>query len=155
MQTRHLGLAAGFIGEDNETGFEFMLGGSERRAGFAMIDERMQGRVTADLCRQAAIADRLPRLPLQGVHLRFDLLQHIFEPEEIVLCALEAQFRFMPPRVETGNAGGFFEDTPARLRFDGDDLADRALPHDGGGTRAAGGICEQQLHIARAHLAAV
>ena len=44
---------------------------------------------------------------------------------------------------------------PARLRLGIDDLADLALPHEGGRARAGRGVGEQQLHVARPDVAAI
>jgi hypothetical protein len=57
--------------------------------------------------------------------------------------------------MKAGDAGGFFKDAAALLRLGGDDLADHALTHHGGRTRAGGGVGEEKLHVARAHLPAV
>ena len=54
-----------------------------------------------------------------------------------------------------GDAGRLLQDAAARLRLGGDDLADLALPHHGGRARAGGGVGEQELHVAGAHLLAV
>ena len=61
----------------------------------------------------------------------------------------------MPARVQARDAGRLLEDQPARLRLGGDDLADLALAHQRGRAGAGRGVGEQQLHVARAHLAAV
>ena len=57
--------------------------------------------------------------------------------------------------MQAGDAGRLLEDQPPRLRLGGDDLADLALAHQRRRARAGGGVGEQQLHVARAHLAAV
>ena len=74
---------------------------------------------------------------------------------DILLRRLELELGFVPARMKAGDAGRFFEDQPARLRLGIDDLADLALPHEGGRARAGRGIGEQQLHVARAHVAAI
>ena len=57
--------------------------------------------------------------------------------------------------MQAGDAGGLFQNAAALLWLGGDDLADLALAHHGGRTRAGGGVCEQQLHVAGAHFLAV
>ena len=61
----------------------------------------------------------------------------------------------MAARMQAADAGGFFENAAARLRLGGDDLADLALAAPRRRTRAGGGVGEQQLHVAGAHLAAI
>ena len=57
--------------------------------------------------------------------------------------------------MQSRNARGFLEDQPARLRLGRNDLADLPLPHHRGRTGSGGGVGEQQLHVARARLAAI
>ena len=57
--------------------------------------------------------------------------------------------------MQAGNAGGFFEHAAALIRPRLDDLADAALMHQSGRTRAGRGVGEQHGDVARAHLAAV
>ena len=155
LQARHFRLPPGFFGKAEKVGFELALGGSQRRDRLAVIDEGMERRLPADFRGKPAIAGRLPGLALQRLDLRLDLFQDIFKAQKIVLGAFEAKLGLMPARVEAGDARRLFEDAAARLRLHGDDLADRALPHDGGRAGTARGIGEQQLHIARPHLAAI
>ena len=103
----------------------------------------------------ALIALRLARLALQAVDLRLDLFQHVLEPQQIFLGAFQPKLGLVAARMQAGDAGRLFEDQAARLRLGRDDLADLALPHQSGRTRAGRGVGEQQLHVARAHFAAV
>ncbi len=57
--------------------------------------------------------------------------------------------------MQAGNAGGFFQHAAALLGLGLDDLADAALMHQRRRTRAGRGVGEQDLHVARAHFAAV
>ena len=57
--------------------------------------------------------------------------------------------------MQAGNAGGFFQHAAALLGLGLDDLADAALMHQRRRARAGRGVGEQDLHVARAHLAAV
>ena len=57
--------------------------------------------------------------------------------------------------MQAGDAGRLFQNAAARLRLRRDDLADLALAHQRRRARAGGGVGEQQLHVAGAHLAAV
>ena len=111
--------------------------------------------VAADVGGEIAVAARLARLALQAVDLDVELLQHVVDAQQIVLRAFQPELRLVAARVEARNAGGLFEDEPARLRLGGDDLADLALAHQRRRARAGRGVGEQELHVARAHLAAV
>ena len=61
----------------------------------------------------------------------------------------------MPARMQAGDAGGIFQHAAALLGLGLDDFADAALVHQRRRARAGGGVREQDLHVARAHLAAV
>ena len=53
-------------------------------------------------------------------------------PREIVFGSLEPQLRLVPARMQSGNAGGFFEHAAALVGPRLDDLADAALVHERG-----------------------
>ena len=144
LQTRRLGLVQRRVGDEFEIGFDLLLRGGDLRIGLAEIDERKQRLVALDVGGEGAIARRLPRLTLQAVDLRLDLLHHVFEAHEIVFRPLQPQLGFMPARVQPGDAGGFFENAAALLRLDVDDFADLPLPHDGRRARAGGRVGKQQ-----------
>ena len=57
--------------------------------------------------------------------------------------------------MQAGDAGGFFQHAAALLGLGLDDLADAALVHQRRRARAGGGVGEQDLHVAGAHVAAV
>src|SRR5262245_48414038 len=84
-----------------------------------------------------AVADRLPRLPFERIDLARELSDHVFESREVVLRRAQPQLCFVSPRVQARYAGGFFEHAPALLRLGLDDLADAALMHHRGRTRAS------------------
>ena len=109
----------------------------------------------AHLRRDGAVADRLPRLLFQAVDLRGELADHVLKTQQIGLRALQAQFGFVPARMQAGNAGGFLQHAAALLGLGLDDLADAALMHQRRRARAGGGVGEHDLHVAGAHLAAV
>ncbi len=73
----------------------------------------------------------------------------------MVSAALQAQFRLMAALMQSGDAGGFFQDGAARQRLLADQQADLALAHEGGRTGARRGVGEENLHIALAHVAAI
>ena len=102
-----------------------------------------------------AIADRLPRLLLEGIDLARELRDHVLEPQQVLLGRAQPQLGLVPARMQPGNAGGLLEHAPALLRLGLDDLADAALVHQGGRACAGRGIGEQNLHVAGAHLAAI
>ena len=70
----------------------------------------------------------------------------------VYLCRGQAQFSLMPALVKAGDTCGFFQYAPSAFGFGVDQFGDLALPHEGGGVRARGGIGKQHLDIARAHL---
>src|SRR5262249_56274337 len=65
------------------------------------------------------------------------------------------QLGLVAPRMQAGDAGGFLEHAAALLGLGLDDLADAALMDEGGRACAGRRVGEQDLHVARAHLAAV
>ena len=109
----------------------------------------------AHLRRHGAVADRLARLLLERVHLRGELADHVFQPQQILLGRAQPQLRLVAARMQAGNAGGLFEHAAALLGLGLDDLADAALVHQRRRARAGRGVGEQDLHVAGAHLAAV
>jgi len=56
-------------------------------------------------------------------------LQHVIDACQIGLGGFQAQFRFMPPAMQTSNARGVFQNAAALLRLGADDLANAALLH--------------------------
>jgi hypothetical protein len=155
LQTRGLGLRARALSDFEEIGVEPPARLGERRLMFAPRDEARQRLMTADRAGKLAVAVRLARLALEAVDLRVDLLQHILDANEIVLCALQPKLGFVPTRVEAGDARGFLEDQAARLGLSGNDLANLALAHERGRASAGRSVGEQELHIARPHFLAV
>ena len=155
LQARGFRLLRRAFGDFAHVGLELALGVGQILRGLAMQAERDQRLVLANVRRERLVARGLPRLPLQRIDLRVDLLHHVFETRQVFLRALQAQFRLVPARMQAGDAGGFFQNAAARLRLGGNDLADHALPHQRRRTRAGRGVGEQQLHVARAHLARI
>ena len=117
-----------------------------------VIERRL---VLAHLRRHGAIADRLTGLFLQSVDLRGKLADHVFGAQKIGLGRLQAQFGFMAPGMQAGDAGRFLKDAAALFGLGLDDLADAALMDEGRRARAGRGVGEQDLDIARADLATV
>ena len=118
-------------------------------------DEMGERVVAADVGGEIAVAARLARLALQALDLDVDLLQDVLDAQKVVLRPFQPQLRLVAARMEAGNAGRLLEDEPARLGLGGDDLADLALADERGRAGAGGGVGEQELHVARAHLLAV
>ena len=143
------------VGEDDDQPSLHRLGLllGDPRLDPAEVEQRRLG--LADIAGQAAIADGKPRLSLQRLELLLDLGDDVVDAFEVLLGGLEAQFRLVPARMQTGNAGRLFEQRPALLRLGGDQFADLALPHQGGRMGAGRGIGEQQLHVAGPHFLAV
>ena len=117
-----------------------------------MIEHRLR---LAHLRRHGAITDRLARLLLQPVDLGGELADHVLDAQQVGFRRLQPQFGLVPARMQAGDAGGFLQHAAALLGLGLDDLADAALMHQRRRTRAGGGVGEQDLHVARAHLAAV
>ena len=119
----------------------------------AQMEQRRLG--LAHVGRHLAVLHRLARLTLQRVHLRRKLADHVFQPVEVRLGRLQPQLGLVAARMQAGDAGGFFQHAAALLGLGLDDLADAALMDERRRARAGRGVGEQQLHVARAHLAAV
>ena len=61
----------------------------------------------------------------------------------------------MAALMQTGNAGGFFQNGAAGERLLTDQLADHALAHESGGGGAGGGVGKEQLHVFLTRIAAI
>ena len=109
----------------------------------------------ADLLRDVAIAGRLTRLLLQLLPLHVERREHVVHPPQVRLGALQAQLRLVPPRMQADDAGCFLQQRAPFGRLGGDHLRHLALRDQSGGARAGGGVGEQQVHVARADLAAI
>ncbi|MGH7186756.1 MAG: hypothetical protein ACREIB_10840, partial [Pseudomonadota bacterium] len=130
------GLSPGSFRDVPQIGFEFGFGRSKHARRLALADQGKQGFVAPDLAREATVACRLARLPLEALGLGIDLPQNIVEANEIVRRRLETQLGFVAAGMEPRDARGFLDDPAALLRLGGNDLADLALPHHGWRTRA-------------------
>ncbi len=155
LMPRGLGLRAGRLGD---AAHALVL----RAAGFrhfgigrdpAQMEQRRLG--LAHVRRDLAVAHRLACLPLQRVDLLRQLPDHVFEPRQVGLGRLQPQLRLVAPRMQPGDAGGFLQHAAALFGLGLDDLADAALMHQRGRARTGRCVGEQDLHVARAHLAAV
>ena len=155
LQTRGLGLFAGALRDFDEVGVEPPARLGELGLVFAPGDQMRERLVAADVGGEIAVAARLARLTLEAVDLDVDLLEHVLDPQQIVLRALQPELRFVAARVEARDARRFFENEAARLRLGGDDLADLALTHQRRRARPGRGVGEQELHVARPHLLAI
>ena len=132
------------------------------RAGFVQMAFRLLpgaphsgGLHLADLRRKLAVAGRLTGLPLEAAHLRLQLAGDILQPVQIGFGGVELQLGLVAAGIEAGDAGGLLQNAAARLRLGVDDLGNAPLTHQGGRARAGGGVGEEQLHVAGAHLLAV
>ncbi len=79
----------------------------------------------------AFVPGSLAHLALQLRKLAFELAHHIFDALQVALGRFELELRFMTAGMQAGDAGGFFENSPPRLRFRIDQLADLPLAHQG------------------------
>src|SRR5262249_10291888 len=109
----------------------------------------------AHLLSDGAVADRLPRLPLERVDLSSELIDDILEPRQVLLRRAQPQLRLVPPRVQARYAGRLLQHAPTLFGLGLNDLADAALVHHGGRGRAGRRVGEENVHVAGAHLAAV
>ena len=123
--------------------------------GVAPAQVEQHGLGLAHFRRDIPVLNGLPRLPLERVNLRSQLFDHILDAQQVRLGRLQPQLRLMPPRMQTGNARSFLQHAPALFGLGLNDLADPALMHQRGRTRAGRGIGEQRHHVACAHFAAV
>ena len=119
----------------------------------AQVEQRRLG--LADVLRQRAVTHGLASLALQGVDLAGQLADHVLQPRQVLLGRTQAQLGLMAPGMQSGNARGLFQHPAALLGLGLDDLADAPLMHHRRRAGAGGGIGEQDLDVARAHLAAV
>ena len=124
----------------------------ERRLPAAAVEPRLG---LADALAQTAVPRRLPRLALEPLELGFERAHHVVESLEVGIGGVEAKLGLVAPAVEPGDAGGLFQERAPLRRLGRDQRADRALAHQRGVARARGLVGEQELHVARPHLAAV
>ena len=138
---------------DGETESAFGLG-ERRRA-----PRRHRARATARLQRanlrgQLPVAFGLPRLAPQPASRpsssRATVSSRASWPRR-----RQPELRLVAAAMQARDPGRLLQDPPAVLRLGGDQFGDLALAHQGRRVRAGGGVGEQQLHVARAHLAAV
>ena len=129
------------------------LGGFELGGGPAQMQQQRLG--APHLAGNVAIAHRLPGLGLERGDLGRELADHVLDPRQIVLGGFQPQLSLVPAHMQSGNAGGFFEQPAALIRTRLDDLADASLVHQRRRARAGRRVGEQHVDVARAHLAAV
>ncbi len=155
LTRRGLQLLAGALGDDANRlvlgAFGFGDFGPGRDP--AQVEQQRFG--AAHLAGNVAIAHRLPRLRLEARHLRGQLPNDVFGPRQVCLGGFEAELRLVAASMQSGDAGGLFEDAPARFGARLDDLADAALMHQSRRTRAGRGVGEQHGDIAGADFLAV
>ncbi len=133
LPLRCLGLRAGALGHQPNGQILGALCLGELGIGRDPAQVEQGGFGLAHLLGDRAVADRLPRLPLERVDLGGELSDHVLEPVEILLGCAQPKLRFVPPRMHARNARRLFEHAPALLGLGLDDLADAALMHHGGG----------------------
>ena len=108
-----------------------------------------------DVLAEPTIALRLACLFPQGLELGLDRRDHVVEPQQIVFGSLEPQFGLVAARMQPGGAGSLFEEKPAFGGLGVDQRAHSPLADHRPGMGAARGVGEQQLNVARPHLAPV
>ncbi len=155
LQSRRLALGAGALGDVEQIGIELLPGLGEGGLVLPPRDEVGERLVAADVGGEIPVTARLAGLAFQALDLDVDLLQDVLDPQEVVLGPFQAKLRLVAARMQAGNAGRLLEDESSRLGLGRDDLADLALADERGRAGAGGGVGEQELHVARAHLLAV
>ena len=150
-----LGLFAGALGHLANAEVVGVGGFRDVGIGFQPAQMEQHGLGLAHLGRDLAVADRLARLLLQAVDLSGQLPDHILDAGEVGFGRLEPQFGLVAAGVQPGDAGGVFQHAAALFGLGLNDLADLALVDQRRRTRAGGGVGEQDLDVAGAHVAAV
>ncbi len=126
----------GRIGDLGGGGSEFLARQHGSGLGRGPAQVMRQGLGLADMAGQVAVADGLPCLTLQACELPFDLADDIFKAAKIGFRRAETKLCLVATLVKAADAGCFFQNRAARERLLADQLADLALTHKGGRTRA-------------------
>ena len=102
-----------------------------------------------------AVALRLLGLPVERSELCRKLLDHVVDAQQVRLGVVKLQLRLVAALVKARDARGFLEDPAPVLRLGVDQLGDLPLPHQRRRMRPGRGVCEEHLHVARAHVLGV
>src|SRR5262249_2586721 len=108
-----------------------------------------------DVVVEVAVAGRLPGLLLQRLQLALQRDDDVVEPRQVRLGGAQPQLGLVAARMQAGDPGRLLEQRAAVDRLGADQGADAALADQRRRVRAGGGVGEQQLHVARAHVMAV
>jgi hypothetical protein len=125
------------------------------------LDRRGPGKIelcrfqTADGAGQLLVADGLAGLALEALELAVELADDVVDARQIGFGPAQLQLRLVAPHMQAGDAGGLLQNAAAGLGLGVDDLGNLALAHQRRRARAAGGVGEQNLHVAGAHFRAV
>ena len=95
-----LGLFAGSFGNHPYGRILGVLGLGQLGIGGDPAQMKQRRLRLADLLGHGAIADRLPRLPFERVHLSGKLIDDVFEPRQVLLRPAQPQFGLVPPHVQ-------------------------------------------------------
>ena len=109
----------------------------------------------ADLIGQQAIAFRGARLASQCRQSGGLVCDQFVDSRQIGLGGAQPGFGLLAADVQSGDSGRFLQHRAAFGGARGDDRADPVLADQRGAVRAGGRIGEQQLHVARTHVASV
>ena len=104
----------------------------------------------AEFVAECAVTLGLGGLALEGGHLAGYFVEDVVDAGEIEAGGFETEFGEAFLGLETGDAGGFFEDSAAVERLGAEELADAFLADDGVGFAAEAGAHENVLDVAQA-----
>ena len=154
---QRLGLAGGgFRSRRSRNPFtQFRLGHQSRLVSLAPAAVQQHPFGAAQFFANRPIPRGLPGLTLQLRQLPGQLFDHIIDPRQILLGAFQLQFGLVPPLIQAGNPGGFFQNAAAVFRLGVDQFGNLPLPHQRRGMRPGRGIGEQHLHVTRPHVLGV
>src|SRR6266853_6716245 len=99
---------------------------------------------------ECAVALGLGGLTLEAGHLAGNFVEDVVDAGEIEAGGFETEFCEALFGLETGDAGGFFEDGAAIEGLGAEELADALLADDGVGFAAEAGAHEDVLDVAEA-----
>src|SRR6516225_10901840 len=96
------------------------------------------------------IALGLARLALQQIHLPRDFIKNVIDARQVQLGVFQTSFGEPFARLELGDAGSLFDDSPSISRLAAENLPDASLLDDGIRLRPESRAHENVLDVAQA-----